>query len=220
MGYHVNIIQCMWPNFLLTSQVYPMLMSSVPHAWDTFDRKNTLFKLIFKYFLKGVVFMFWHDIVYIELRSCVTNFELIWTWNKIAVVENAIKCRLYPTLPQGFVVYSTHIKTAQWGWFRWECLQYASTSCFITIIVWASSFRPLLGRTRSRGRCSAANRLSHHPEPSGRAIHAKFDRLDIGRQYGQRFDLLRHTHKPQKWPCAVIIGAARRGPRGHAPRNF
>jgi len=56
-----------------------MLMSSVPHAWDTFDRKNTLFKLIFKYFLKGVVFMFWHDIVYIELRSCVTNFELIWT---------------------------------------------------------------------------------------------------------------------------------------------
>jgi len=31
MGYHVNIIQCMQPNFLLTAQVYSMLMSSVPH---------------------------------------------------------------------------------------------------------------------------------------------------------------------------------------------
>jgi len=33
MGYHVNIMQCMQPNFLLTGQVCPMLMSSVPHAW-------------------------------------------------------------------------------------------------------------------------------------------------------------------------------------------
>jgi len=31
------------------------------------------------FFLKGVVFMFWHDIVYIELLYCVTNFELVWT---------------------------------------------------------------------------------------------------------------------------------------------
>ena len=30
MGYHVNIMQCMQSNFLLTGQVYPMLMSSVP----------------------------------------------------------------------------------------------------------------------------------------------------------------------------------------------
>ena len=43
--------------------------------------------------------MFWHDIVYIEFLYCVTNFELIWTWNKVAVVENAKKCRLYPTFP-------------------------------------------------------------------------------------------------------------------------
>jgi len=28
-GYHMNIMQCMQPNFLLTGQVYPMLMSSV-----------------------------------------------------------------------------------------------------------------------------------------------------------------------------------------------
>ena len=54
---------------------------------------------------------------------------------------------------------STHKKTAQRGCISLKCLQYASKSCFI-IIVWASSFRPLLGRSRSRGRCWAANRLS------------------------------------------------------------
>jgi len=63
----------------LTGQVYPMLMSNVPHAWGTFDRKSIFFKLIVKFVLKGAVFMFWHDIVYIELLHCVTNFELVWT---------------------------------------------------------------------------------------------------------------------------------------------
>jgi len=44
----------------------------------------------------------------------------------------------------------------------------------ISFIVWASSFNPLLGLTRSRGRCWAAKRLSsHHPEPSGRAAHGR-----------------------------------------------
>jgi len=33
MGYHVNTMQCMHPNFLLPGQVYPMLMSSVPQEW-------------------------------------------------------------------------------------------------------------------------------------------------------------------------------------------
>jgi len=65
----------------------------------TLDRKSTLFKLIVQFFLKGVVFMFWHDIVYIELLYWVTNFELVWTWNKVAVVEIAKKCRLHPTFP-------------------------------------------------------------------------------------------------------------------------
>ena len=63
----------------LAGQVHPMLMSSVPHAWGTLDRKSTLFKLIVKFFLKGVVFIFWHDIVYIELLYSVTNFEPVWT---------------------------------------------------------------------------------------------------------------------------------------------
>jgi len=58
--------------------------SGVSHAhvecapgMGTFDRKSTLFKLIVNFFLKGVVFMFWHDSVYIELLCCVTNFELV-----------------------------------------------------------------------------------------------------------------------------------------------
>jgi len=50
-----------------------------PNAWGTLDRKSTLFKLIVKFFLKSVVFIFLHDIVYIELLYCVTRFELAWT---------------------------------------------------------------------------------------------------------------------------------------------
>jgi len=75
----MNIMQCMQHNFLLTGQAYLMLMSSVPHAWGTLDRKCTLFKLIVNFFLNGVVSMFCHDIVYIEFLYCVTNFELVWT---------------------------------------------------------------------------------------------------------------------------------------------
>jgi len=92
MGYRVNIMQCTQPNFLLTGQVYPILMSSVPpilmssvppifmssvpRAWGIFDRKSTLFKLVVKFFVKGVVFMFWHDIVFIELLYCVRYLGL------------------------------------------------------------------------------------------------------------------------------------------------
>jgi len=89
-------MQCIQPNFLSTGQVYPMLLSSVPHG--TFDRKSTLFKVIVIFFVKGIVFMIWHDIVHIALLYCVTNFELVWTGIKVAVVENAKKCRMYPTL--------------------------------------------------------------------------------------------------------------------------
>jgi len=52
---------------------------SVPQEWGTLDRKSTLFKFIVKFFLKGFVFMFRHDIMYVELFHCVTNFELVWT---------------------------------------------------------------------------------------------------------------------------------------------
>jgi len=55
----------MQPNFLLTGRVYPMLRSIVPQERGTLDRKSTLFRLIANLFLKGVVFMFWNDIVYV-----------------------------------------------------------------------------------------------------------------------------------------------------------
>ena len=42
-------------------------------------QKKYPFELMVKFFLKGVVFMFWHDVVYIELLYCVTNIELVWT---------------------------------------------------------------------------------------------------------------------------------------------
>ena len=61
-------------------------------------------------------------------------------------------------------------------------------------------FYPLLDRARFRGRCWAAIRLSHRPEPSGRAVHGEVDGLDIGGRHGRRFVLLRHTHKPQRRP--------------------
>ena len=60
-------------------------------------------------------------------------------------------------------------------------------------VVWARCYCSLLGCTRSRGRCWAAIRLSHRPEPSGHAVHGEVDRLDIRRQDGRRFVLLRHT---------------------------
>jgi len=47
-------------------------------------------------------------------------------------------------------------------------------------------FYPLLGRARYRGRCWAAIRLSHHPEPSGRAVHREVNGLDIGGERGRR----------------------------------
>jgi len=39
----------------------------VRHARGTLDSESTLFKLIVKFFLNGVVFMFCHDSVFIEL---------------------------------------------------------------------------------------------------------------------------------------------------------
>jgi len=78
----------------------PLLMSGVPHACGTPDRKSTLFKLVVNFFLKGVVFMFWHDIVYIELVYCVTTSKHVLTWNKVAVVKNvkSVNCTPPPNI--------------------------------------------------------------------------------------------------------------------------
>ena len=80
--------------------------SGVPHAHvesapgiaHTRQKKHLL-QIDCKCFSEWRVFMFWHDIVYKEVLYCVTNFELVWTCNKVAVVENAKKVSTVPHLP-------------------------------------------------------------------------------------------------------------------------
>jgi len=61
------------------------------------------------------------------------------------------------------------------------------------------------GRTRSRGKCWAAIRLSHRPEPSGRAVHGRS--MDWTLE-DNMFVLLRHTHKPQRRPYPSVQAGA------------
>ena len=81
------------------------------------------------------------------------------------------------------------------NWYR------ASQSGLLLLL--SELLKPLLGRTRSRGRCWAAIQLSHRPEPSGHAVHGEVDGLDIGGQHGRRLILLRHTHRPQRRPYPI-----------------
>ena len=62
----------------------------------------------------------------------------------------------------------------------------------------------MLGRIRPQGRCWAAS-----SSRSSRAIHGEVVGLDIGRQHVQRFDLLRHPHKPQKRPYPIYANKSR-----------
>jgi len=102
------------------------------------------------------------------------------------------------------LVYSTNVKTAQRGWFRWVCLQYASTSCFIITIIWAGSFSPLLGRTRSWGSveqpfyCLIAQSCQA-VQSIGRSMNWTLEDMV------NRFDILRRTDKPQKRPYPIYV---------------
>jgi len=53
----------------------------------------------------------------------------------------------------------------------------------------------------------AAIRLSHRPEPSGRAVHEVVRGLDI-RGHGRRFVLLHQTHRPQRRPYPFVQAGA------------
>ena len=88
-------------------------------------------------------------------------------------------------------------------WLReWLFVFFEQRKCslppFGILLLLSELLKPLLGRTRPRGRCWAAFRLSHRPEPSGHAVHGEVDGLDIGGRHGRRFVLLRHTHRPQR----------------------
>jgi len=74
---------------------------------------------------------------------------------------------------------------------------------FAQFFFWASCCYPLLGRSRSRGRCWAANQLSHQSELSDRVVHGEVNGLDIRGQHGRRSVPLRHTHRPQRRPYPI-----------------
>jgi len=106
--------------------------SGVPHAHVEcapcmgrgLTEKVPLFELLVKFFLKGVVFIFLHDIVYIELLYCMTNFELVCTWNKVAVVGNAKKVSTVPHLPLRVrQALPPPLKTDSTGWKNTEILE-------------------------------------------------------------------------------------------------
>jgi len=106
--------------------------------------------------------------------------------------QNYITCSYVPQviIP---VVFS-----AIWGPLRkkfWEALSQEFAVCY----VWR--LRDLF--FAFRGKCWAAIRLSHRPEPSGRAVHREVDGLDIRGRHGRRFVLLRHTHR-QRWPESLF----------------
>jgi len=72
-------------------------------------------------------------------------------------------------------------------------------------------FKPLtLRHYRSWVRCGAAIRLSHRPEPSGRAVHEEVGGLDIG-GHVRRF-VLRHTHRPKRRPYPICCKQERKRP--------
>ena len=81
----------------------------------------------------------------------------------------------------------------------WQNITNTLKKCFLLLCLSEFFFYPLLGRARFQGRCWAAIKLSHRPEPSGHAVHGEVDGLDIGGQHGRRF-VLRHTRRPQRRP--------------------
>ena len=113
MGYHANIMQCMQPNFLLTGQVYPMHGAHSTEKVPFLNWLQNFFWLsLFSCF--GMKTTTWkQDIVDMELLYCVINFELVWAWNKVAAVEKAKTCRLYPTSPNYNLVRSSIPYNAQ-----------------------------------------------------------------------------------------------------------
>jgi len=72
-------------------------------------------------------------------------------------------------------------------------------------IICMSSSNPLLGHTRSQGRCWAAIQLSCHPGPSGHVLKREVEELDSKGQHGQQTVLMPHTYKQEKGPYSVCV---------------
>jgi len=143
----------------------------------------------------GTRFSKWLQYIVVSISKTHQNFMQLSTWS-----ENCpglpTRCR---TLTRKCDVY------LRWWWpvcfivLLWLAIFFCQISFYFRHRRWASWWSPLQGCTRSRARCWAGNRLSHQPEPSGRALHGEVGGLDIGRQPCQSlFFLHRHTHMPLK----------------------
>jgi len=98
-----------------------------------------------------------------------------------------------------------------------------------SFIVWASSFNPLLGHSRSRSRCWAGNRRSHHAKLSGCTVQGEVDGLEIEGRHGWWFVLLHPTHTLQNgllWSespsgkCAKLHTVAASDNSDHVPQSL
>jgi len=178
---------------------------------------------IFEFSEKKVVFLVlsWKNHVSLLLAPPLENFRknlLVHPWKKILPTP---MCKVFVIRPARFshphqCVSSHWLKNTALQYTRllYLCVQLPKQICeipsFAQIFKWFKYlatlllllgeffFYPLLGRARFRGRCWAAIRLSHRPEPSGHAVHGQVDRLDIEGKHGRRFVLLHHAHRPQR----------------------
>ena len=89
--------------------------------------------------------MFWHDIVFMELLYCVANFEVVWTWNKEAVVENAKSDDC--TSPSPVLFYYLYISSCS---FMYLCVPCYCDACLsLARGVWEWSRYTITGLTKT-----------------------------------------------------------------------
>lgn len=98
-----------------------------------------------------------------------------------------------------------------WVWQAASVSILSSCSCSkvppgsVIVVVWASCYYQLIGRTRSQDRCWAAIQLSCHPGPSGHVLKREVEELDSKGQHGQQTVLMPHTYKQEKGPYSVCV---------------
>jgi len=103
----------------------------------------------------------------------------------IAICVTCVASRRWPIFPSPSKPTVRRRRSVCYLWLRrfaastWSCLYSLGMWSHNIVLDSDSSFNPLLGRTRSRGRCWATIRLSHRPESSDHAVH-EVDGLDIG----------------------------------------
>ena len=119
------------------------------------------------------------------LATIVWSFARV-TAHRVTYLKRAFRKDFKQPGRVGIFIVACPLHRRKWRSCRCECES--------AILLLSQFFWPLFGRTRSHGRCWAAIRLYHRPEPSGHAVHEEVDGFDNGGQHGRRLVLLRHTH--------------------------